>query len=55
MNQLIKNVYIQKSKQHNFDPNKFETDIKYFCQWFNLKSEQQRNKLEYFYGPYYEN
>jgi len=37
------------------DPNEFETEMKYFCEWFNQNAEKNKNKMEFFYGPYSEN
>ena len=44
-----------KAKANVLDPSMFETDMKYFCEWFNKNSDKTRGKLEYFYGPFSEN
>ena len=31
---------------------KFEAEIKYFNDWFNQTDTYQKDKFEYFYGPY---
>ena len=39
-----------------FDPNamQFETDIKYYRELFRLREMRQRDKYDYFWGPFCE-
>ena len=34
------------------DKDKFETEIKYFKEWFKQNDIKLRHKFEYFWGPY---
>ena len=42
----------------NFDcsaePNRFETELKFFSDWFKQREESERHRYDYFYGPFQE-
>jgi len=40
INRTIKEHIHECSVKKQFDPNKFETELKFFCDWFNLKNDQ---------------
>ena len=42
----------QKDSNKLIDPKKFQVDMKYFTEWFAQSEEKNRQKFEYFYGPY---
>ena len=56
-------IKIDRYAQSNFqkeleksgaDKKKFETDMKYFTEWFEKSYQNNRSKFEFFYGPYLE-
>ena len=55
LNRITKQNLRQNYQQTNNDPNRFESDLKYFQDWFKAREEIQQNKFDYFYGPFSNN
>ena len=52
LNKVTKKNLRNNYSNTNNDPNRFESDLKYFQDWFKAREESQQNKYDYFYGPF---